>query len=382
MHRGPSLRALSLCRRSPLRGVRGVAALRRLAPAPLAPLAPLAPAPRRRRPRPRAVRSAAAAAAAVAMEEEVLAHDTDVFNGVAVRPGALPAAAAEFAARLELSEAKWRGEGRVAAWIHVPANRATLVPAALAQGYELHHCRGGLEDGGYIMLTKWYAAPPSKLPPFANVRTGVGAVVLNAAGELLCVQEKNGPLKGAGVWKVPTGLVDPGEDLQRAAEREVLEECGVRATFHRLLAFRQQHGLVFGQSDLFFLVALKLDGPDQPIRVQESEIEAGGWVTLDDYGAQPYWRENHDRDTLYGKVGRRTAAPRRAGSACATDAAISPPFLPRSDVPDQPAGPRLRLGRVRRHGAARGAGAEGVGAEGRALHGQPMGQRAGATVTV
>lgn len=290
MHGAPSLRALSLCRRAALRGV---------APAALRP--GLAPAPPRRRPR-RAAHSAAAAA--VAMEEEVLAHDTDVFNGVAVRPGALPAAAAEFAARLELSERAWKDEGRVAAWIHVPAARATLVPAALAQGYELHHCRGGLEDGGYIMLTKWYAAPPSKLPPFANVRTGVGAVVLNAAGELLCVQEKNGPLKGAGVWKVPTGLVDPGEDLQRAAEREVLEECGVRATFHRLLAFRQQHGLVFGQSDLFFLVALKLDGPDQPIRVQESEIEAGGWVALDDYDAQPYWRENHDRDTLYGKINR------------------------------------------------------------------------------
>lgn len=54
-----------------------------------------------------------------------------------------------------------------------------------------------------------------------------------------------------------TGLVDSGEDITAAAEREVLEETGVRASFDAVLAFRQAHGFAFGKSDFFFVVALR-----------------------------------------------------------------------------------------------------------------------------
>ena len=61
----------------------------------------------------------------------------------------------------------------------------------------------------------------------------------------------------AGVWKMVTGLVEVGEDITAAAEREVLEETGVRAAFDAVLAFRQAHGFAFGKSDFFFVVALR-----------------------------------------------------------------------------------------------------------------------------
>lgn len=38
-----------------------------------------------------------------------------------------------------------------------------------------------------------------------------------------------GPLRGTGVWKMPTGLLDAGEDIGKGAEREVKEETGVDA---------------------------------------------------------------------------------------------------------------------------------------------------------
>ena len=44
---------------------------------------------------------------------------------------------------------------------------------------------------------------------------------------VLCVQERNGVLKGKGVWKMPTGLVNAREDITEAAVREVEEECGL-----------------------------------------------------------------------------------------------------------------------------------------------------------
>lgn len=42
------------------------------------------------------------------------------------------------------------------------------------------------------------------------LQVGVGAFVLNERREVLVVQEKMGPLRDKGVWKMPTGLVQVG----------------------------------------------------------------------------------------------------------------------------------------------------------------------------
>ena len=41
---------------------------------------------------------------------------------------------------------------------------------------------------------------------------------------------------GPGLWKLPGGLVDPGESIQEAAIREVWEETGVKTKFKSVLA--------------------------------------------------------------------------------------------------------------------------------------------------
>ena len=41
--------------------------------------------------------------------------------------------------------------------------------------------------------------------------------MLNERQEVLVVQEANGPLRGKGVWKLVTGLVDAGEDIVQAS---------------------------------------------------------------------------------------------------------------------------------------------------------------------
>eukprot|EP00983_Pelagomonas_calceolata_P022949 721950-Pelagomonas_calceolata.AAC.1 len=43
-------------------------------------------------------------------------------------------------------------------------------------------------------------------------------------------------------------LVDAGEDIHTAAEREVQEETGIRTTFDSVLAVRQAHGFGAGKS--------------------------------------------------------------------------------------------------------------------------------------
>jgi mutator protein MutT len=54
---------------------------------------------------------------------------------------------------------------------------------------------------------------------------GVGAVVLNAAGEVLLAKRAHEPLKGE--WSLPGGGVEIGEPLEEAVAREVLEETGI-----------------------------------------------------------------------------------------------------------------------------------------------------------
>jgi ADP-ribose pyrophosphatase YjhB (NUDIX family) len=101
---------------------------------------------------------------------------------------------------------------------------------------------------------------------------------------LLAVQEKCGPLKGTGFWKIPTGLVDSNEDLHIAACREVLEETGIKTEFVGLLCFRHAHNFQFGKSDLFFVCLLK--PLNYNIVKQDSEIAACEWLELDTYMSQ------------------------------------------------------------------------------------------------
>ena len=92
------------------------------------------------------------------------------------------------------------------------------------------------------------------------------------------VREKNAVVNG---YKLPGGLADPGEDLARTAEREVLEETGVVADFAGVLAFREQHGVGFGVSDLYYVC--RCVPTSTTIQACAEEIEEALWMPLDDY---------------------------------------------------------------------------------------------------
>jgi ADP-ribose pyrophosphatase YjhB (NUDIX family) len=54
----------------------------------------------------------------------------------------------------------------------------------------------------------------------------VGGLVYDERGRLLLVRRANDP--GRGLWSVPGGRVEPGEDDAAAVAREVAEETGLR----------------------------------------------------------------------------------------------------------------------------------------------------------
>jgi len=68
---------------------------------------------------------------------------------------------------------------------------------------------------------------------YENPKIVVGSVVADHGTLLLC-QRSIQP--GAGLWTIPSGYLELGEDLERAARREALEEAGVEIETEGVLA--------------------------------------------------------------------------------------------------------------------------------------------------
>lgn len=55
---------------------------------------------------------------------------------------------------------------------------------------------------------------------------GVGALIFDGEARILLIERGQEPLLGH--WTLPGGLVEPGEKLEEAVRREILEETGLR----------------------------------------------------------------------------------------------------------------------------------------------------------
>lgn len=64
-----------------------------------------------------------------------------------------------------------------------------------------------------------------------------GVVILNAQGDILLVRELGTPgqMQKAGLWHIPSGSVEVGENPQDTAVREAHEETGLRVELVRFL---------------------------------------------------------------------------------------------------------------------------------------------------
>lgn len=285
---------------------------------------------------------------------------------------------ATFAKELQQQLQLWKDQGRIrGVWIHVPAVQAAAVATCVQLGFDFHmviaaaasadasattqsasttttHMEhsslSSVQPTNVLVLSRWLPLTPSRLPAGPTHQVGVGCLVwhpadwnTSAVGDgrrrrLLVVREKSGPAAAYRLWKLPTGLADPGEDIHVAALRELYEETGLVATMDGLLLFRQAHStpppknltvatkastsndtssmssntevnntaVQRKASDLFFVCQMTVesdknrknndDDDDNEAYWKErftacpEEIEAIQWMTVEDYCAQKRWQ--------------------------------------------------------------------------------------------
>jgi len=208
-----------------------------------------------------------------------LDYDNDRFEGIYVKN--LPCCKSKFKDQLEQSLKIWKDNNRRGVWLKIPVDKIDLTSVAIDNGFTLHSC-----EKDYLMLTKWLPNSPSTIPNQPHNLVGVGCICYDKKNrKLLVVKEKNGAISD--VFKIPTGAVDPSEDLSHATERELLEETGIKGKFKGIILIRHAHGFLNNKSDLFFMCVVEPLSTD--IQMCENELIACEWIDIEDYLKQQWF---------------------------------------------------------------------------------------------
>lgn len=110
----------------------------------------------------------------------------------------------------------------------------------------------------------------------SRVWLGVAGLVENENGEWLVVMKRYGGLDG--MWSLPAGFVKPGETIDQACHRELLEETGIKASMQGLLGLRT--GVIHNDiSDTMAVFYLTANTQEQQIKVQLDELYEACWMT-------------------------------------------------------------------------------------------------------
>jgi 8-oxo-dGTP pyrophosphatase MutT (NUDIX family) len=108
---------------------------------------------------------------------------------------------------------------------------------------------------------------------------GVTALVVDERGLILMGQRSDN-----GLWALPSGICDPGEEMATACAREVLEETGIKIEVEGLISIRSIGPITYSNQDVtsfvdHFFRCRPISGT---AHVGDDESTAVGWFDPDD----------------------------------------------------------------------------------------------------
>jgi 8-oxo-dGTP pyrophosphatase MutT (NUDIX family) len=114
-----------------------------------------------------------------------------------------------------------------------------------------------------------------------NREYSAGGVVVRG-DETIVIVPRRRTADGRQVLALPKGHIDPGEDSEQAATREVREEAGVEADLVEKLGdvryWYQRDGRRIAKQVAFFLFEYRAGDPSD----HDTEVEVARWVRLDE----------------------------------------------------------------------------------------------------
>ncbi|KAL0130833.1 hypothetical protein PUN28_002445 [Cardiocondyla obscurior] len=220
------------------------------------------------------------------MAQQIFKGHNDHYNGITIDSAEEACDNKIFLQRLKDSLEQWTKDKRRTIWFRVHIPHSEWVPMLTRNGFIFHHAKDE-----YVMLYRWLPTHEEcNVPKYAHTYLGVGAFVFNKdTGEILVIKEKYASVKAS--WKLPGGYVEPGENIEAAAKREVLEETGIRANFKCLISFRHGHNFLFGCSDIYMIAYLTPQNFE--IEKCKREISECRWMKLSEFMQHPEVHANN-----------------------------------------------------------------------------------------
>ncbi|EZA56407.1 hypothetical protein DMN91_009843 [Ooceraea biroi] len=222
----------------------------------------------------------------VTMAKRIFKGHNDHYNGITIDSAEEDCDNKIFIQRLKDSLEQWSKDRKRAIWFRVHIPHAEWVPILTKMGFVFHHAK---EE--YVMLYRWLPIDEEcNVPKYAHTFLGVGAFVFNKdTNEILVIKEKY--ILNKANWKLPGGYVEPGENIEAAAKREVLEETGIQADFKCLISFRHGHDYFFGCSDMYMIAYLTPQNFE--IERCKREISECRWMKLNEFMQHPEVHANN-----------------------------------------------------------------------------------------
>ncbi len=122
--------------------------------------------------------------------------------------------------------------------LHVAADIKAAADEALEVRRESDH-----------FIQEWMDTVGEGVPGYVTPKVAIGAVVGNAAGEILLVQRGD-----SGLWLYPTGWADSGYSPSEVALKEVLEETGIECEPVQLLSVVDGQRMGFSRFSMYLLL--------------------------------------------------------------------------------------------------------------------------------